>query len=97
MVRLKGGKGGPHHIGKEMPFQKGDILRGGLDLGWEVSREVLVRNSEQRTVDRPSNASPLVVALSSPVLENQEGWWALKAPNTICSPWSSRRASKSGV
>ena len=28
----------------------------------------------------PSSASPLAAALSSPVLENQEGWWAIKSP-----------------
>ena len=38
MVRPKGGKGGPHHIGKEIPAQKGDILQGGLALGGEASR-----------------------------------------------------------
>ena len=53
VVRPNDGKGGPCHIGREMPSQKGDIWRGGMALGVEVSRKVLVRNSELRTVDRP--------------------------------------------
>ena len=44
VVRPKGGKGGPRHIGKEMLFQKGDIWRGGLAQGGEASREVPVAN-----------------------------------------------------
>ena len=39
MVRSKGGKGGPCHIEKEIPAQKGDVWRGGLDLGGEASRD----------------------------------------------------------
>ena len=97
VVRPKGGKGGPHHFGKEMPTLKGDIWRGGQALAGEASMEVLVSNSELRTVDRPHQALPsLAAALSSPVLENQEKLWALKSPNTTWSPRSTRRASKSG-
>ena len=40
------GMGGPCHIEKEMLAQKGDTWRGGLALGGEASREVLVHNSE---------------------------------------------------
>ena len=57
VVRPKGGKGGPHHIGKYMPAQKGDIWRGGLALWGEASRDVLVCNSELWTVDRPIKCS----------------------------------------
>ena len=42
----------------EMPAQKGDIWRGGLAQGGEVSREVMVRNSELWTVDRPIKRFP---------------------------------------
>ena len=37
---------------------------------------------EERRVGR-SSASPLATALSSPVLEDEEGWWALKSPSNI--------------
>ena len=53
MVGPKGGEGGPRHVREEMPAQKSDIWRGGLTLGGKESREVLVRNSKLRTVDRP--------------------------------------------
>ena len=76
--------------------QKGDTRWGGLALGGESSKEMLVRNSKLRTVDRPvaPRASSLAAALSSPVMEKLEGWWALKSPSTIWCPQSSRRASK---
>ena len=59
VITLKCVKVGPRHIGKEMPTQKGDIWRGGLAVGGEANREVLVRNSELRTVDRSHQALPL--------------------------------------
>ena len=43
----------------------------------------------------PSSASNQATALPYSVLENQEGLWALKSPNTIWCPRSTRRASKS--
>ena len=52
MVRPKGGMGGPCRIREDMPAQKGDIQRGGLALGGKSGREILVCNSELRTVDR---------------------------------------------
>ena len=58
VITPKGGKGGPRHIGKEMPTQNGDIWQGELALGREASREVLVCNSELRTVDRPIKLFP---------------------------------------
>ena len=44
VITPKCGKGGPRHIGKDMPTQKGDIWRGGLALGREAIREILVRS-----------------------------------------------------
>ena len=67
-------KGGPRHIVKEMHAQNGDIWPEGLVLGGEASREVSVSNRE--LLIAPSSASPLAVALLSPVLECHEGWWA---------------------
>ena len=59
MVKPKSGEGVPCHVGKEMHAEKGDICRGGLALRGELSgREVLVRNSELRTVDRPVESLP---------------------------------------
>ena len=58
MVRLKGGECEPCHIGEEMPAKKGDIWRGGLALRGESGREILVRNSKLRTVDRPVESLP---------------------------------------
>ena len=54
MVRPKG----PCHIGEEMPAEKGDIWRGGLALGGESGREILVRNSELQTFDCPVEILP---------------------------------------
>ena len=46
-------KGGPCHIGEEMPTEKGDIWQGG-----ESNREILVCNSELQTVDRLVESLP---------------------------------------
>ena len=52
VVGPKGVKSGPRRS-REMPAQKGDIWRGGLALGGEASREILVRYRKLQTVDRP--------------------------------------------
>ena len=82
-------------IAKKIPTQKGYIGRVRLALRGEASREVLVRNASCELLIAPPIASSLDAALSSSVLENQEGWWLLKSPNTICYPLSTRRVSKS--
>ena len=65
-----------------------EARRGGRSWFTTASWELLIA---------PSRASPLAPALSSPVLKNQDWWWALKLPNAIWSPRSTRRASKSGT
>ena len=51
VIRPKDGEGGLCRIREEMSSQMGDIWRGGLALGGEASREILLRNSKLRTVD----------------------------------------------
>ena len=97
VVRPKSGKAGPRHIGKVMPYQKGDIWRGGLAIGGEVSREVWVRNSELLTVDRPINRFPSGRCPISSCSEEPGGMVALKSPNTICSPRSWRTDGIYGI
>ena len=58
VVGPQGGKGGPCRIREEMTAQKGDIWGGGLALGREASKEILVCNSKLRTVDRPIEGLP---------------------------------------
>ena len=85
--------GGLSHRTAFMRGPHGGGLISGVEGWWWEKRWVRmsVRNSEHRTVDRPSSASPLAAVLSSHVLENQEGWWALKWSNTIWFPRSEGR------
>ena len=89
--------GGLCHVRKEMLAQKGDIWRGGLALGGEEGGQIKVATASCELLTASPSAFSLAAALSSPVLENHEGWWALKSANTICSPRSSRKVSKSGA
>ena len=79
--------GGPCHIREECPLRR--VISGEEGWPWEASGvgRSWFATASCKLLIAPSRASPLVTALSSPVLENQEGWWALKSPSTIWSPW----------
>ena len=95
MVKPKGGECGLCHIREEMPAEKGVIWREGLALRGQSGWEILVRNNELRTVDRPieslsSGHCPVISGSGEP-----GRMVGVNSSSTIWSPRSSRRASNS--
>ena len=99
VITTKGGEGGPRHIGKDMPRsgEEGWPWEGEEGWPWEGRRvgRFWFPTASCELLIAASSASSLASALSTIVLKNQDGWWALKSPNTIWYSRSTRRASKS--
>ena len=70
--------------------------KGGKGGPWEESQEgrFWFATASCELLFALLRGSSLSADLSSSVLENQEGWWAFKSPNTIWSTQNTRRVSK---
>ena len=95
LVRPKSGIGRPGQVEEKIPDDDGNFRGRGRPVRRETGGVSSLGVQHWELWIAVSIWSPLEAAHSSSVIENQDGWWALKSPSTNMSPRSPRILAKS--